>query len=325
MSFTWQLKNVGSFSVIIPLYNKERFINRSLNSLVQQTQLPDEIIIIDDRSTDNSFSIVSAFPFPAGINVIIRQNKENQGPAYNRNLGVAIASSDYVAFLDADDCYATDLIASVNEAIKNVAEANIVLLLCQYIPGMDIYPKYFSGKDLGEVSSLTYRDSDGYIPFVGGGNAVIRKKFITDNGISFDTTEKNYEDWLFYFTALAVNKEHFILVNKSLYLYYNDDGDSLSRKREAFNNIKIPRVVSFLEEGKMVQTQKLVVSIWLSSSFIKIGNRIGFLRFIFLHFSFIARNFVLNKFTFYVFLRFILPVNFAVYLKNMYKRRRNKW
>lgn len=83
-------------SCIIPAYNGERFIRRALDSVMSQTSKPDEIIVVDDESTDATAAIVAEYPVRC-----IRQ--KNAGTSAARNAGTAAAAGDLIAFLDQDD------------------------------------------------------------------------------------------------------------------------------------------------------------------------------------------------------------------------------
>ena len=87
-------------SVIIPLYNKELFIERTIKSLLSQTFKEFEAIFVDDGSTDKSPQIVENIH----DNRIKLVRKENGGPSSARNLGVERAKYDWILYLDADDC-----------------------------------------------------------------------------------------------------------------------------------------------------------------------------------------------------------------------------
>ena len=86
-------------SVIIPAYNASKFIYNCIESVLCQTFLPHEIIIIDDGSTDNIAEIVSFYPSV----ILLKQN--NKGPSAARNLGMNRASGNWISFLDADDTW----------------------------------------------------------------------------------------------------------------------------------------------------------------------------------------------------------------------------
>jgi glycosyltransferase involved in cell wall biosynthesis len=90
--------NEFSISVVIPAYNSAAYIKRSVDSVLAQTLKPDEIIVVDDGSTDNTADIVSQY----GSKVTLIQQK-NAGPSTARNTGIKAATGEWIAFLDADD------------------------------------------------------------------------------------------------------------------------------------------------------------------------------------------------------------------------------
>ncbi len=90
-----------ALSVVIPLFNKRPHIQRALKSICSQTVLPDEIIVVDDGSTDSGGDVVAAFSAP-GLRLI---TQDNQGPSSARNRGVAESRGELIAFLDADDAW----------------------------------------------------------------------------------------------------------------------------------------------------------------------------------------------------------------------------
>lgn len=92
--------NTPSVSCIIPVYNRERFLSEGIESLLAQTRLPDEIVVVDDGSTDGSADIARGF----GDRVRYIHQK-NAGPAAARNHGVREAQGDFISFLDADDLW----------------------------------------------------------------------------------------------------------------------------------------------------------------------------------------------------------------------------
>ncbi len=89
------------FSVVIPLYNKERYITKTLESVLNQTFDNFEIIVVDDGSTDKSYKIVEAIK-DHRIRLV---GQENAGPSKARNRGIKEANGKYIAFLDADDLW----------------------------------------------------------------------------------------------------------------------------------------------------------------------------------------------------------------------------
>lgn len=97
-------------SIIVPIYNAERTLGKCVDSLVGQTCHDIEILLIDDGSTDNSLQICREFAArDARVRVF---TQENAGPAAARNVGLAEAKGDYIAFCDSDDWVISPLIGS---------------------------------------------------------------------------------------------------------------------------------------------------------------------------------------------------------------------
>lgn len=96
-------------SVVIPLYNKAQHIKRAVDSIKGQTIQANEIIIVDDGSTDGSGDIVKSFNNPM-IKVIWQ---ENRGPTTARNTGIEEASNELIGFLDADDEWLPDFLETI--------------------------------------------------------------------------------------------------------------------------------------------------------------------------------------------------------------------
>lgn len=94
--------NSESVSVVIPAYNSAKTLERAVNSVLTQTLLPNEIIIVDDCSTDFTEDVVKSIISP-NIEIIFIKNEKNMGPSHSRNRGIAKAKSKWIAFLDADD------------------------------------------------------------------------------------------------------------------------------------------------------------------------------------------------------------------------------
>lgn len=111
--------NKINISIIIPVYNKDRFLIKTLSSIIQQISSNDELIIINDGSTDNSQNIINSFysKYNHSNNIKIF-NRENKGVSFTRNEGARYAKNDYLLFFDADDILLTDAI----KKLKNLAQ-----------------------------------------------------------------------------------------------------------------------------------------------------------------------------------------------------------
>ena len=96
--------NNPKISVILPVYNVEKYLSECLDSIVNQTLKEIEIICVNDGSTDNSFTILKEYASKDNRIKII--DKENEGQGYARKLGLDNASGEYILFCDSDDYYA---------------------------------------------------------------------------------------------------------------------------------------------------------------------------------------------------------------------------
>ena len=112
------------FSVIVPLYNKAPYIKKALGSVMDQTFKDYELIVVDDGSTDNSFSVAEDILKGSMLDYqLIHQ--ENAGVSTARNNGVAASHGEYICFLDADDWWAQTFLERMNWLINEYKEAGI--------------------------------------------------------------------------------------------------------------------------------------------------------------------------------------------------------
>jgi len=110
---------VFNVSVVIPLYNKERFIRRTLQSALSQTLPANEIIIVNDSSTDSSVENIRDL-IGGQVRLV---SQPNSGPGLARNRGIAEAQSDWIAFLDADDLWRDDHLATLSHLSETFPRA----------------------------------------------------------------------------------------------------------------------------------------------------------------------------------------------------------
>jgi glycosyltransferase involved in cell wall biosynthesis len=110
------------FSVIIPLYNKEKFVENAVNSILQQTFSDFEIIIVEDCSTDKSWDIVLKIN---SEKIKIVQHEKNKGLSASRNTGIKNSKANYVTFLDADDVWKSTYLEKIHALIQQFPEAKL--------------------------------------------------------------------------------------------------------------------------------------------------------------------------------------------------------
>ncbi|MGC4044602.1 MAG: glycosyltransferase family A protein [Armatimonas sp.] len=113
-------------SVVIPAYNAEKTISATLSSILGQTHAPDEIIVVDDGSKDNTCAVVSQ-NFPQ----VKLLRRENGGPAAARNQGIRDATGDWIALLDADDTWLPN---RLEKQVPLTADPEVAIVHCYVKP-----------------------------------------------------------------------------------------------------------------------------------------------------------------------------------------------
>ena len=159
------------FSIIIPLYNKEMFIEYTIKSVLNQTFTDFELIVINDGSTDNGLNVVNSIK-DKRIRII---NKENTGLSAARNSGIKLAHANFIAFLDADDLWKHDYLECINTSInKHPKERVFATSNCTWFKkespdfnsksncecDSQLIDNYFSlGKNIFSYSSIVFHKS----------------------------------------------------------------------------------------------------------------------------------------------------------------------
>ena len=113
-----------SITIVVPVFNVENFVNETLLSIKNQISQADEVIIINDGSTDRSADIIKNFSHFQGWKII---QTHNQGLGLTRNFGRSIANSDYIYFLDSDDVIKKDLIDRMRKIIHQYNRPDMIL------------------------------------------------------------------------------------------------------------------------------------------------------------------------------------------------------
>lgn len=179
------------FSVVIPLYNKEKFVLATLDSIAAQTFTDYEIIVVDDASTDGSLSV--AEKFPREINII--SHDKNKGLSAARNTGIRNAESDLIAFVDADDVWKPDFLEKMHTLIHKFPEAGIYASgYEEKYPGLTLNVHKNIDFSEGEMSLVTdFFKANLHQPIFWYGSAVVRREVFDAVG-NFDESITYGED-----------------------------------------------------------------------------------------------------------------------------------
>lgn len=116
---------MGKVSIIMPVYNAEKYLSEAIESVLKQTYPDFELLLINDRSTDNSREICREFAKKDARIVLLENNTEIHGPGPTRNIGLDHATGEYIYFMDADDWIEKDLLQDT-VALAEKMNADIV-------------------------------------------------------------------------------------------------------------------------------------------------------------------------------------------------------
>lgn len=205
-------------SVIVPVYNAEKYLKRSIESVINQTYKDLEIIIIDDKSTDNSKKIIQKY---ASSDNRIRAffSEINQGVSKSRNIGMKSVSGDYIIFMDADDY----IVPNAIEVMMNASNKYNADIVDSY--HLIIYTKnnknYYFTENKVPKKDLILGSLDDNIEVLTKSTYItgklISRKLI--DGMSFDENLKRYEDLVFEH-QLKLKLKNMVFVKEVLYYYY---------------------------------------------------------------------------------------------------------
>jgi len=220
-------------SVIIPVYNTEKYLRECLDSVVNQTLKDIEIICIDDGSTDNSLNILKEYASKDNRFVILEQ--KNQGAGAARNKGLEIAKGEYLSFLDSDDYFESNMLEKMyNSVILN----NTDIAICQYSEhNMQTNKERILGYD-EKVYSMLLDNKKEYcdnvyklcppVPW----NKLYRKSYIVGNNIKFQETIIA-NDVYFFLIAFALTTSISVVPDR-LIIYRKFRKDALTEIRNKY-------------------------------------------------------------------------------------------
>jgi glycosyltransferase involved in cell wall biosynthesis len=197
-------------SIVIPLYNKEKHIENTIKSVLDQTYRNFELLIINDGSIDNSLEIVQKF----NDNRIKIIHKNNSGVASTRNLGIQYALGKLIAFLDADDYWDTEYLSVMINFINNFPNASIYC--CNYYivtkSGKEIKSKNIESGYIVDYFKIALNN-----PIISSSSVIIPKDTFSKTGV-FNENIKNGEDLHLWFRIVDSGN---IAFNSTPLAYYN--------------------------------------------------------------------------------------------------------
>lgn len=240
-----------TISIIVPVYNTERFLNKCIDSILNQTYTDWELILVDDGSKDNSGKICDEYEKDdRRIKVI---HKSNGGVSSARNAGLSMAQGKYVCFIDADDwvesTYLEDFQLDRVESDFYVSGASYDVYDNAY--SQLIYKQKFC-KDISDIKNQFMAqklDENGY-PW----GKIYKLSAIRDNNLNFNTSLSINEDHIFVFQYYyIINSLSIVPSGKYHYTVFDGSGRKLSAHFSPFDAIKL---ASLLFDGAIINLNK---------------------------------------------------------------------
>lgn len=230
-------------SIIIAVYNGEKFIEKCINSISNQTYKTLEIIVIDDASTDKTYEMCNKLKNKDN-RIRIYRNQFNMGVSASRNKGINYSTGDYITFVDVDDYIEKDM---YNKLLKVLEDDKIGIAMCNFFMQ---YQEKDIRKNIEKVEILTQTEMFEKIflsDFFGGfvWNKIYRINIIREKNLKFDEDIHICEDLLFNYKYISsISKGyytsekmyHYIQNSDSVYNNYNSNWNSVI---EAYERIKV--------------------------------------------------------------------------------------
>jgi len=231
-------------SIIIPVYNCEKYITRCIDSCLLQTYPNVEIIVVDDGSTDKTLDLLQ---FTEHIKLI---HKENGGTASALNAGIKEAKGEWIKWVSSDDVLTNDAVEIlVENALRTPDNQNVIFYTDYwYIDNKGVITGEFIERNLNHLTQQE-RNQLLWQYFYGNGSSSLIHKSVFDRVGLYDDTLKASEDYEFWLRACLVYGVRLYLIQKKT-LYYRRHEDQLTHKMGGYYDSIIREKIQKLLNGK---------------------------------------------------------------------------
>lgn len=223
------MNNNIKISIIVPVYNAEKYIENCIQSIIDQSHNNIEIIFVDDGSVDSSLEILNKYKsLDKRVKVI---SKENGGVSSARNVGMNKATGEYILFVDSDDTIDPNTLKICLDRLDVKQADTVVFDYCKLIKDNLIEDSSENLKDGVIKSEKFIRDilvNNDFNFFTGVWRFLFSRKIIQENNIVFDNM-KFAEDLIFIYKYMF-KSNNILIVNKALYNYNLINPDSACKK-----------------------------------------------------------------------------------------------
>lgn len=218
-------------SIIVPIYNTEKYLKRCINSIIEQSYRNIEILLIDDGSTDNSFEICNELKRKDNRIKVFR--KENEGVSATRNLGIKYSNGKYICFIDSDDWIEKKYIQILKDSIisYDLSACKYQLIDDKNNKKVCKIDKSFS-LNVGETLDILFYNGNYKISYQGYiFNKLFKKDIIEKYNIKFDENIYYNEDRLFVFQYIIHCTNNIFFSNYIGYNYYQRVNSAMNQKK----------------------------------------------------------------------------------------------
>ncbi|GAA4274183.1 glycosyltransferase family 2 protein [Aquimarina gracilis] len=218
-------------SVIVPIYNAEKYLDRCIDSICNQSYKNLEIILVNDGSKDNSLAICNTFASKDHRIQII--DISNQGVSNARNTGLKTATGDFIQFLDSDDFMTKEYIETLYDCMQNNEGDYVICGIKSLNNELEELDYWEAGNHAFDMKTpdedVLYQLFDKFLMF-GPVNKLYKRGLLQKSNIFFDTSLSYGEDLLFNLEYLKLTSR-IVVTNKVYWSYIQDNVNSLSKKR----------------------------------------------------------------------------------------------
>lgn len=235
-------------SIIVPVYNVEKYLRKCLDSIFDQTIDNFEVICVNDGSTDSSADILDEYAKKHGNMIVF--NQENGGLSMARNSGMKLATGKYIGFVDSDDFVDPNMFLSMVERAEQ--DNSEIVISNPYIYDMLTERTYvyrnmvdfFRLSLLGAFSPLNHSK---VFEYIGAWDKIYLTEFIKNNNLTFPV-KRIFEDAPFTYKALSI-AQRVSVIKESYYYYRKNAGGSITDKERVNDNYKY----DFLRNSKEIK------------------------------------------------------------------------
>lgn len=185
------MSSIGNkVSVIMPVYNAERFLRQAIDSVLMQSYADFELILVDDCSKDGSYDILCEYE-NKDKRVRVFKNKKNQGVSFTRNFAVSKANGEYIALIDSDDMWASDKLSKQFELIEKYHDIDLCYTASAFVDTDGVRSDFVFNVPL-QVDYKTLLKQN----VASCSSVVIKKKWLVKYPMAHDNMHEDFAVWL---------------------------------------------------------------------------------------------------------------------------------